>query len=97
MTLPDADAPLRSPEALLDDLIAEFERHYQDADAEPIRRAFEAANEAHLGQTRKSGEPFIIHPLIATEILAGYGMDGDPGGVWHGRGNARRRAAPRHG
>jgi GTP pyrophosphokinase len=76
MTLPDADAPLRSPEALLDDLIAEFERHYQDADAEPIRRAFEAANEAHLGQTRKSGEPFIIHPLIATEILAGYGMDG---------------------
>ena len=75
MTRRDTAAPLRSPEELLDDIVAEHSRHYRDADPTPIREAFEVAAGAHAGQVRKSGDPFIIHPLIATEILAGYGMD----------------------
>ena len=75
MTHPDAIESLRLPETLLHDIVVEFSRHYRDVDPEPIRRAFAIAADAHQGQTRKSGEPFIIHPLIATEILAGYGMD----------------------
>ena len=38
-------------------------------------RAFEVANEAHSGQIRKSGEPYITHPVAVAEILAELGMD----------------------
>ncbi len=40
-----------------------------------VRRAFELAREAHRYQTRKSGVPYIIHPLIVTQTLARLKMD----------------------
>jgi len=43
--------------------------------AERIRRAFEFARDAHEGQKRKNGEPFIIHPLAVAQLLAEMGMD----------------------
>jgi GTP pyrophosphokinase len=63
------------PEIHLARVIEEFGRHYPDADTETIRRAFHVADAAHAGQTRRSGHPYITHPLIVTEILASYGMD----------------------
>ena len=38
-------------------------------------RAYELAQELHAGQQRATGDPYIVHPLIVTDILAGYGMD----------------------
>ena len=42
-----------------------------------IERAVEAAKDAHKGQTRKTGEPYIIHPLAVKKILEDWGMDED--------------------
>jgi GTP pyrophosphokinase len=40
-----------------------------------IERAYEIADAAHADQFRKSGEPFITHPLGVAEVLAGLGLD----------------------
>lgn len=48
---------------------------YSAADAAAIERAFEFAFGAHSGQRRKSGEPYIIHPVAVADILIGFGMD----------------------
>ena len=40
-----------------------------------VARAFQVSDEAHRGQTRKSGEAYIHHPLEVAEILAGMTMD----------------------
>ncbi len=42
-----------------------------------IHRAYEVGAEAHKGQTRKSGEPYITHPVAVAGILAELGMDPD--------------------
>lgn len=44
-------------------------------DTELIGRAFDKAQELHNGQLRKSGEPYFIHPINVTIILAQLGMD----------------------
>ena len=46
-----------------------------DFDEPGFLRAFETANRAHAGQFRKSGEPYITHPIAVAEILAELGMD----------------------
>ena len=48
---------------------------YPQADAEKIESAFSLAFKAHSGQLRKSGEPYIIHPVAVAKILIGFGMD----------------------
>ena len=48
---------------------------YSAADAAAIERAFEFSFGAHSGQRRKSGEPYIIHPVAVADILIGFGMD----------------------
>ena len=42
-----------------------------------IKRAIEVATKAHEGQFRKTGEPYIIHPLAVKKILEEWGMDED--------------------
>ena len=46
-----------------------------DADVERIQRAYDVAASWHQGQTRKSGDPYITHPLAVTTILAETGAD----------------------
>ena len=48
-----------------------------EKDTERISRAVAMATEAHEGQTRKTGEPYIIHPLAVKKILEEWGMDED--------------------
>ncbi len=45
------------------------------ADIAQVRRAWEVANDRHKGQFRKSGEPFVIHPLKVAEIVVDLGLD----------------------
>jgi GTP pyrophosphokinase len=46
-----------------------------DADIKKIRYAYYVAEKAHSGQVRKSGLPYILHPVAVAEILVDLGMD----------------------
>ncbi|MBR3252799.1 bifunctional (p)ppGpp synthetase/guanosine-3',5'-bis(diphosphate) 3'-pyrophosphohydrolase [Candidatus Saccharibacteria bacterium] len=54
-------------------------------DSERVKKAVEMATKAHEGQFRKTGEPYIIHPLAVKKILEDWGMDEDTviAGVLH--------------
>ena len=54
---------------------AEMLRHYPDGDAELVRRAYAYAAEAHEGQRRVSGGPYIEHPAAVALLVAQLGMD----------------------
>lgn len=56
-------------------LLAKVLHHRPDADLDLVRRAVETADKAHAGQTRKSGEPYVLHPIEVAEIVAELGMD----------------------
>lgn len=58
------------------ELVAEFADQHPDAEVDVLHRAYRLAKQAHLGQTRKSGEPYITHPVAVTQILTHFGMDG---------------------
>ncbi|WP_327318295.1 RelA/SpoT family protein [Streptomyces sp. NBC_01235] len=49
--------------------------HHPDAELEPLHRAYVLAESSHRGQMRKSGEPYITHPLAVTLILAELGAE----------------------
>ena len=67
--------PQRESGSPLPALIKEVRAHRPRADVKLLERAFELADAAHSGQLRKSGDPFISHPLGVAEILAGLGLD----------------------
>jgi hypothetical protein len=50
--------------------------NHPKADLRPVVRAYEVAEQCHEGQRRRSGDPYITHPLAVTTILAELGMDG---------------------
>jgi GTP diphosphokinase / guanosine-3',5'-bis(diphosphate) 3'-diphosphatase len=45
------------------------------ADVEHVRQAYRFADEAHLGQLRKSGEPYITHPIAVAGLCAEWKLD----------------------
>lgn len=49
--------------------------YIKEPDLSRIREAYEFAEQAHHGQVRKSGEPYILHPLAVAEIVVGLMMD----------------------
>ncbi len=59
----------------IDDLIYKIEEYAPNADTDIVRLAYDFAAKAHKGQTRKSGEPYITHPLAAAHILADMRID----------------------
>lgn len=64
-----------SPETLYEELIAGVKKYHPSADISMIKKAYEVASEAHKDQKRKSGEPYIIHPLCVAIILADLELD----------------------
>ena len=64
-----------SPEVLYEELIASVKKYHPSADISMIQKAYEVAREAHKDQKRKSGEPYIIHPLCVSIILADLELD----------------------
>ncbi|HWV26418.1 MAG TPA: bifunctional (p)ppGpp synthetase/guanosine-3',5'-bis(diphosphate) 3'-pyrophosphohydrolase [Aeromicrobium sp.] len=63
-----------TPDAVLDPLLTIHRAAHPKADVGPIRKAYEIADRLHEGQTRKSGDPYITHPLAVATILAELGM-----------------------
>ena len=57
-----------------DQLIKTLKRNHPRADMAIIERAYRIAEKAHQGQTRRSGEPYITHPVAVAEILAELGL-----------------------
>ena len=64
-----------SPEVLYDELISSVKKYHPSTDISMIEKAYEVAREAHKDQKRKSGEPYIIHPLCVAIILADLELD----------------------
>ena len=64
-----------SPDELYQDLILRVKRNHPSDDFSLIEKAFRIAEKAHEKQTRKSGEPYIIHPLYVAIILADLELD----------------------
>ncbi|MBE5856728.1 MAG: bifunctional (p)ppGpp synthetase/guanosine-3',5'-bis(diphosphate) 3'-pyrophosphohydrolase [Lachnospiraceae bacterium] len=64
-----------SPEELYKDLIDRVALYHPSDDYSLIEKAYRFADEAHKGQVRKSGEPYIIHPLCVAITLADLEMD----------------------
>ena len=59
----------------LDPLLRTLRGFHQKADTKAIERAYEVAAHLHRDQRRRSGEPYITHPLAVAGILADLGMD----------------------
>ena len=64
-----------SPEQLYRELISSVHKYHPSADITLIEKAYRVAYDAHKGQARKSGEPYIIHPLCVGIILADLELD----------------------
>ncbi|MDI9628720.1 MAG: bifunctional (p)ppGpp synthetase/guanosine-3',5'-bis(diphosphate) 3'-pyrophosphohydrolase [Acidobacteriota bacterium] len=60
--------------AVLDPLFSVVKANHPKANLEPLERAYHTAEHYHRGQIRKSGEPYITHPLAVATILAELGM-----------------------
>jgi len=63
------------PEILYEQLIDTIKRYHPSSDISLIEKAYSVAEKAHRGQKRKSGEPYIIHPICVAIILAELELD----------------------
>jgi guanosine-3',5'-bis(diphosphate) 3'-pyrophosphohydrolase len=59
----------------LNDIREKILRHHPEADLGPIEKAYVFSAKAHMGQTRRSGEPYLSHPLEVAALLADLKMD----------------------
>ncbi|MBM3209849.1 bifunctional (p)ppGpp synthetase/guanosine-3',5'-bis(diphosphate) 3'-pyrophosphohydrolase [Candidatus Saccharibacteria bacterium] len=59
------------------DLLTSLQHLYNEDELLDIRLAIKYATKKHNGQKRKSGEPYITHPLAVANLLADWGMDSD--------------------
>jgi guanosine-3',5'-bis(diphosphate) 3'-pyrophosphohydrolase len=62
------------PSGAVDTLLRTVRMQHPRADLSIIERAYAAAEKAHAGQKRDSGEPYITHPVAVAQILADLGM-----------------------
>jgi GTP pyrophosphokinase len=56
-------------------LTEKLKRYLSSADIQRVKEAFKVSDAAHLGQFRKSGEPYITHPIAVAELLADWKLD----------------------
>ncbi len=64
-----------SPDELFNDLLESIRKYHPSADLSLVEKAYKVAYDAHKGQVRKSGEPYIMHPLCVAIILADLELD----------------------
>ena len=67
-----AAVDLRKLEATL---LAAILEHHPGADLEPVKAAFALGVDAHTGQLRATGEPYVTHPIASAQILADLGIE----------------------
>jgi GTP pyrophosphokinase len=75
--MPFSDTTEQTTSATLVDVLDAFRAHYPEGDVVLLRRAHDAAEQAHRGQIRKTGDPYITHPTTVAYMLAQYGLDAD--------------------
>ncbi len=71
----EAPASFTSPEVLYEDLVRSIRKYHPSDDISMVEKAYKIARDAHKDQKRKSGEPYIIHPLCVAIILADLELD----------------------
>ena len=71
----EAPASFTSPEVLYQDLVNNIRKYHPSDDISMVEKAYRIAYDAHKDQKRKSGEPYIIHPLCVAIILADLELD----------------------
>ncbi|RPE74844.1 RelA/SpoT family protein [Vulcaniibacterium tengchongense] len=72
------EVPAAVPAAALPEYVRELDHaagYLSDAQREQLHRAWAVGAAAHAGQTRKSGEPYITHPVAVAKVLAEQGLD----------------------
>ena len=65
----EAPADFTSPDVLYEDLVKSIRKYHPSDDLGMVEKAYQIARDAHKDQKRKSGEPYIIHPLCVAIIL----------------------------
>ncbi len=74
----DTSMTSRQPREILASVVSLYRQHHgADAERDTLDGAFDLAVAAHEGQTRRTGEEYVTHPLAVAEILADFGMDGE--------------------
>ena len=68
-------SPVEKPRFQVEDLCVYLESYLTPEQIREVYRAYQLGAEAHAGQMRKSGEPYIEHPVAVARILAGMRMD----------------------
>jgi guanosine-3',5'-bis(diphosphate) 3'-pyrophosphohydrolase len=76
-TSPANATPASPPIASLAPLTQIISQYLDEKDIERVKEAYRFSDQAHLGQFRASGEPYISHPIAVTEICAGWKLDAD--------------------
>ncbi len=71
----EAPADFTSPEILYADLVKSIKKYHPSDNLTMVEKAYQLARDAHKDQKRKSGEPYIIHPLCVAIILADLELD----------------------
>jgi GTP diphosphokinase / guanosine-3',5'-bis(diphosphate) 3'-diphosphatase len=66
---------VEAPDVTITSLIRKVTAYNPEADEELIAQAYRTAHAAHKGQVRKSGEPYVYHPLATADILADLHLD----------------------
>src|SRR5690606_19460543 len=74
---PPAETPAANTIASLAPLTEVIRQYIEPKDIERVKEAYRFADQAHLGQFRASGEPYISHPIAVTEICAGWKLDAE--------------------
>ncbi len=69
--------PARGDVASLEPLLAQVKEYLPAKDLKRIREAYRLSDQAHLGQFRSSGDPYITHPIAVAQICAGWHLDAD--------------------
>ena len=59
----------------VDELLAKIAKNHPSGDLALVEKAYQFANKAHAGQKRRSGEPYINHPLAVADTLADLSLD----------------------
>ncbi|MEO5968669.1 MAG: bifunctional (p)ppGpp synthetase/guanosine-3',5'-bis(diphosphate) 3'-pyrophosphohydrolase [Bdellovibrionia bacterium] len=65
----------KRPTATIETICSKVAIYYPEANSDEIRRAYKFAAEAHHGQLRSSGEPYMIHPTDVAQTLADLSLD----------------------
>jgi len=74
-TIPKLDKP--TEQASITHLQKIISGYLSKKDVARVRDAYKFSDQAHLGQFRSSGEPYITHPIAVTEVCAGWKLDAD--------------------